>query len=113
MQGCCQSCPSWSSDSFSLDKMAWCDVFDLIVEYGYQGQLLKRRLRQRRKWGQKQPQKKGGVWFGFIVEGYRSVGSVVAVVVVHSVGFYLVLQFFVSVNVFACSKESTKNTFFS
>ena len=88
MQGSCQSCPSWSYDSFSLDKMAWCDFFDLIVEYVYQGQLLRRRLRRRRKWGQKQPQKKGGVWFGFIVEGYRSVGSVVVIAVVHSVGFY-------------------------
>ena len=36
----------------------------------------------------------GGVWVGFIVEGNRSVGSVIASVVVYILGFYF------SVNVF-------------
>ena len=52
------------------------------------------------------------VWGGFIVEGYKSVGSVVASLVVHIVGIYSSVTVFVSVNVFEFSDASTSNVFF-
>ena len=44
----CSSCPY---SLRSLDKMAWCTVFALMVGYGHQGQCLGRsRFQRRRQW---------------------------------------------------------------
>ena len=57
--------------------------------------------------------KNGGVWGGFSVEGYGSVSSVIAIIVVYIVGFFiLVFPFLGSVNVFAfCEGINFKHIF--
>ena len=55
--------------------------------------------------------KNGVIWGGFIVEGDGSVNSVVASVVVQTVGFYFSAPVFVSVNVFALARRQLQTHF--
>ena len=51
----------------------------------------------------------GGTWGGFIVDGYGSVGSIIASVVIYIVGFLFYLSHFFPVNVFSFIEASTSN----
>ena len=106
VHGWCRLCPPWPSYSCSLEKMAWCAVFALMVGYGHQGKW----WRRQRQWGREWLWQK--CWH---LEWLHCLKIKVVTECCHSYYWFLILSvmFFDSVNAFEFNEASTSNVFFS